>query len=491
MYRAIQVLNRKQIVQRRKLPKAVLYLYLNVTIPHNLPLVAFGLYTNDPPPIDKFPLSWWIVFRCRLAMMEFRDVNEGRPRSLLRILQQRNLDPEFLRDALAVFSHQLENYLDWWESTVALDETQRLRTFYIKARQELIERTVNFLESFDRLSLIHITSEQIPKLAQEVKYWEHPDDETSLLLALKNATSAMQEQLEWELQALNTNNWHLLDTVFGAQSLEKMALGYGVNPLKVPAKYLLKDIDTQGMTNSNVVETLWSLLVRHRKNEHFYKETLLSNLLPLNPDKTTALTEVPVLGVDTRRSWFDLALFGDQATVYEIKSELDSPERLKQQLPDYRSVFKNVVVVASPRNCRRMLKHLMNIDPLAGLLVLGTDGDMELMRAPTPDGSRLRKESILRFLRKNELERLLISKYGLISEASRSLYYKMLKEMASDLDVQELQALAMEQIRFRGLAGNEAFKRAPIGLKSTAYFLRLEKRKLRAFLKFLNDPFEQ
>ncbi len=422
-------------------------------------------------------------------MLKRLDVYENEFRPLLKILRERREDPEVLKQALALFTHQLKNYADWWQNSSGQDDNQRLWAFYVKTRDELIARTLKFLESYERKGLIHVNVEQIPEMIHEVKYWDKPDDTTCLLVALKNATQTMQDELDYELQKLNSHNWHLLDTVFGKPAMDKMTLGYGVNPLKAAGRYLLKD--TQGMNNGNVVSELWRLLKAHRRNEHYYKEVLLTNFIAHDIERTSALAEVPVLGEPGKRSWFDLAVFGDNSTVFEIKSEFDSPERLKLQLPNYRSVFTNVMVVSSLRNSRRMLKHLDMIDPLAGLLVIGIDGELELVKRPVSDESRLRKESIIRLLHKTELERILISKFGLISEASREIYFRMLREMANEIDVVELQSMAMDQIRYRGMAGNEAFMKAPTGLKSTAYFMHLEKRRLRNFLKFLSDPFDQ
>ncbi|MBU5889902.1 sce7726 family protein, partial [Vibrio cholerae O1] len=77
------------------------------------------------------------------------------------------------------------------------------------------------------------------------------------------------------------------------------------------------------------------------RNEYFYKNTLLNKLLlgKHSLNTTTAITEIPI-----NKSKADFILINGKAVVYEIKTGLDSFERLESQIEDYFKAFVNVYV---------------------------------------------------------------------------------------------------------------------------------------------------
>src|SRR5690625_3385678 len=77
--------------------------------------------------------------------------------------------------------------------------------------------------------------------------------------------------------------------------------------------------------NYQIINRLYDYLSKHYRNEYFYKNTLLNKLLigRHSVNTTTALAELPI-----HKSKADFVLINGSATVYEIKTELDSFNRL-------------------------------------------------------------------------------------------------------------------------------------------------------------------
>ena len=96
--------------------------------------------------------------------------------------------------------------------------------------------------------------------------------------------------------------------------------------------------------NENVISEIYQYLGSSYRNEYFYKNTLLNKLIISvhRLKTTTALTEVPVA-----KSKADFIMINGKAIVYEIKTELDTFERLETQLRDYYKAFDHVCVVTS------------------------------------------------------------------------------------------------------------------------------------------------
>ena len=88
-------------------------------------------------------------------------------------------------------------------------------------------------------------------------------------------------------------------------------------------------------------ELLYNQLLRQYRNEYVYKNTLFNKLvLGIHSLKTTsAIVELPIVD-----SIADFILFNGKAVVYEIKTELDSLERLEGQLANYYKAFDIVNV---------------------------------------------------------------------------------------------------------------------------------------------------
>ena len=155
-------------------------------------------------------------------------------------------------------------------------------------------------------------------------------------------------------------------------------------------KYL-QGVESQD--NRAVMQNIYQVINASYRNEYFYKNTLLNKLLlgrhRLNT--TTALSEVAV-----NRSKADFVLINGRAVVYEIKTELDTLDRLCTQVFDYYKAFKSVCVVTSESNYERTLKKLAG-DTRVGIYVLTRNQTISHKRDPVDDGSKLEHRAWLKF----------------------------------------------------------------------------------------------
>lgn len=99
-------------------------------------------------------------------------------------------------------------------------------------------------------------------------------------------------------------------------------------------------------------ESLNKFLLHHYPNETAIKSTFINKVLL----KTT--NHVSIFELNVGKSRLDLCKINGNSTAYEIKTDLDTPKRLNQQMKDYFQVFDEVYLICSEKNLKNMLPHL-------------------------------------------------------------------------------------------------------------------------------------
>ncbi|MBG0916404.1 sce7726 family protein [Exiguobacterium sp. SRB7LM] len=95
-----------------------------------------------------------------------------------------------------------------------------------------------------------------------------------------------------------------------------------------------------------------NFLLSNYPNEVSIKSTFLNNVLFKEHN------HVSIFELNVGKSRLDLCKLGRFSTAFEIKTELDTPKRLKQQLDDYFKVFEYVFVICSVNNVDSILPYL-------------------------------------------------------------------------------------------------------------------------------------
>ena len=109
--------------------------------------------------------------------------------------------------------------------------------------------------------------------------------------------------------------------------------------------------DSDKKNNSEIIKDIYSYMLKYYRNEYIYQNTIINKLLlgKHSLNTTTALTQIPI-----SKSKADFILINGKAVVYEIKSELDTLERLDKQIKDYYKAFKYVTVISCEENFNKL-----------------------------------------------------------------------------------------------------------------------------------------
>ena len=194
----------------------------------------------------------------------------------------------------------------------------------------------------------------------------------------------------------------------------------------------------------DVFQSAYSYLSRHYRNEYIYKNTIANEILLKrhNLNTTTMLSEFKIAS-----SIADLLLLNGTATAYEIKTELDSPDKLKKQIHDYQKAFPKVYLVTHYSLAEKYLLALgMNS---VGLLSLNDQFMLSTLKEAVVDYSSLDVVVMMKCLRKAEYTSILQQYYGFIPKVSNIHYFSSCLELAIDMDSSVFYSLMLVQLKQR------------------------------------------
>ena len=237
-------------------------------------------------------------------------------------------------------------------------------------------------------------------------------------------------------------------------------------------------------THYDIFEYLYNELVKNYRSEYVYKNTLFNKLLlgKHNLNTTSALVELPV-----GKSIADFVLLNGTATVYEIKTELDSLDRLETQVNNYYKAFDLVYVVISENHLNSVMSILESTS--VGIIVLTSRMTLSIKREAIRYTDRLDKNIWFSMLRKYEFEEILNAYYGFLPETNDFEYYNACRDLFLKIDYNLLYKKFLFCLKNRNFKkySNEQIECLPKSLRSLIYFSKFSKSDYSKLISFLNN----
>lgn len=231
---------------------------------------------------------------------------------------------------------------------------------------------------------------------------------------------------------------------------------------------------TEGKSISKIYDEMYVLLKRKYRNEYVYKNEIAKSIIRKSHkfNNVSYVNEFKVNGCIA-----DVAIFNDTSTAYEIKTELDSFDRLNDQLREYKDVFEYVYVVVPQNKVNHAIKFAHDT---TGIITLNDKNILNYERMASSNKEFLSKDKMFNCLRPSEYtlfyEEIIGSKpFGKaadIKDTCRSAFV--------DLDVEIAQREMLKILKERGLERFEkdCFLFLPQSLLATLLNLRLNHKSL-------------
>lgn len=281
---------------------------------------------------------------------------------------------------------------------------------------------------------------------------------------------------------MNTSNNIILNRIF-TQSIFRNLLDnqYDMTYCTVVKRYL---DNPQSKSNQELISEIYQVLKKQYRNEYFYKNTILNKLLLGRHSlrTTTALMEIPVA-----KSKADFILINGKAIVYEIKTELDTFERLDNQLIDYYKAFSRVCVVTSESNYEAVSKKLKNTP--VGICLLTSQNTLSTKKEPIEDVSKLDLSMMFKILRKKEYESIVKDYYGELPQVTQFNYYSACQKLFCDLDTGIAYRFLLRELKKRHKVDIIEYSNVPYELKCLIYFSKFRKTDYLQLNNFLKIKF--
>lgn len=238
-------------------------------------------------------------------------------------------------------------------------------------------------------------------------------------------------------------------------------------------------------TYKSVITDLYQKLQDTHRNEYFYKNELLNSLLIQNRkiSSCSALTELPVADSKTDMIFIDE---NDVGTVYEIKTELDTLNRLESQIHDYYKAFPYIYVVTSSNHLHQLEQALEETN--VGIIELTNDNKFVYRKEAAYNADSLSHDVLFKILRKKEFESIVLKYFGKLPDVSDFVYYRTCLELLKNLDIVLFQNEVMSCLRKRNLVRDiESFtNNVPYELSFYGYFSKKYRNKWDVLGKFLD-----
>jgi hypothetical protein len=143
----------------------------------------------------------------------------------------------------------------------------------------------------------------------------------------------------------------------------------------------------------------------------------------------------------------DIVIINGTSTVYEIKTELDSPDKLQKQIEDYKKAFAKIYLVTHHSLAHKYLSLLDG--STVGLISLSGRFNLTELKEATTDYSCLCNDTMLKTLRKEEYS-FIIKKYtGSIPTVSNIKFFSECLKIASTIPSENLHTMILQQLRKR------------------------------------------
>lgn len=202
----------------------------------------------------------------------------------------------------------------------------------------------------------------------------------------------------------------------------------------------------KGTSRKEALERMYSYLLNEYRCEYIYKNFITRKIL-LGRHSLNTSTLINEFRVGT--SVADVVMINGKSTVYEIKTELDSPDRLKDQLLDYQKAFTDIYLVVHHSMVDTYMKKLTGSH--IGLIGLNHRNQLSVRKKATLNSRYLDITTMFKSLRKQEYSNIIKNIYGNVPDVPNMFYFKECLKLAKKMDAG----------MFNKMMGDELKKRKP------------------------------
>ena len=195
------------------------------------------------------------------------------------------------------------------------------------------------------------------------------------------------------------------------------------------------EVTNPGWTYSRMLDKVYDLMVKNYRCEYVFKNEVISKLLlkKYGTKNTVYFSEFRL-----RESIADLAMFNGESKAFEIKTEYDSPRRLRKQLEEYSAFFDKVYLVIPSSLYDAYSLEIAGTN--VGVIVMDyRNGKVEIKEQdPAYQNDALDVDVMMASLREDEYKAIVKSLTGIVPEVPSYKMFESCTQILKAMSVKDL-----------------------------------------------------
>ena len=256
---------------------------------------------------------------------------------------------------------------------------------------------------------------------------------------------------EKESASKELNRLRSYSTIFSSNSFKKLLRNSDYSFIDNNIKeYDLNKLGSRFTTYYDYIRFTYNELRKQYRNEYLYKNTLINEwfLKKYGVKDTIAINEFRV-----GNSIADFVLFNGTSKAFEIKTELDSNQRLKGQLCDYTKIFKQSYIVTHESLVNKYSLENESIGIIA-LIEQARSLKIEEVR-PAVENNFIDVDVLMKSIRTAEYKEIVKLYYKELPKMTSFNMFETCSELIRKIPNEELNQLFITQIKKRKSNMNE------------------------------------
>lgn len=241
--------------------------------------------------------------------------------------------------------------------------------------------------------------------------------------------------------------------LFSAATFRPVLAGAHTERIDLLIEGLRSAIAPAARTNGEVVDQAYRHLAAHYRSEYVYKNLIASKILV---GRHRVANAVLINEFRVGDAVADCVLLNGTASVYEIKTELDNPDKLLRQLAEYFHAFQLVNVVVHSSDADRYLALLAH-DP-TGIIVVGSRRRLSVAQEARPFAGELDTRVMFNALRQSEAANALVACGIEPPDVPNGVRYSHYLELAKTISPSVFQGAFAAALKNRRLKAVELLK---------------------------------
>lgn len=270
-------------------------------------------------------------------------------------------------------------------------------------------------------------------------------------------------------------------SLFSRSEVEQWAKGDFFSINKKIKRYDNSWTAYKNATYLSYLKHLYKILEEHYPNEYIYKNSFINEWLlqELGKSNSKVFNEFRV-----GNAVADLVMFNGHSKVFEVKSELDTDNRLELQLENYHQAFNQVFIIVPESKLPTYQKYNENV----GIITYNNFrvNKFELIREAVLDLS-INPDIIMNILHTAEYKSVVQSYYGMLPKMTSFNQYDICKKLIKEIPVTKLNDLFIQTMKSR-VFKPEISKRNYKELNQINLSLKLNKKQKERMILNLKSP---